>query len=130
MVNTIASDLDIALQKKYHQDLVFNYSEYPTKDHWSFEFLGNEFKSAILDWFPKNKKEKIFFYVHIPFCEELCYFCTCSKSITKEYYLTKIIEILKKQKKIFTNIVITKNILGSKGINTIKDYKLNKTFFN
>lgn len=85
MVNTIASDLDIALQKKYHQDLVFNYSEYPTKDHWSFEFLGNEFKSAILDWFPKNKKEKIFFYVHIPFCEELCYFCTCSKSITKEY---------------------------------------------
>ena len=24
--------------KKYHQDLVFNYSEYPTKDHWKFEF--------------------------------------------------------------------------------------------
>jgi bifunctional N-acetylglucosamine-1-phosphate-uridyltransferase/glucosamine-1-phosphate-acetyltransferase GlmU-like protein len=50
-------------------------------------------------------------------------------NITKEYYLTEIIKILKRQK-IFTKVVITKNILGSKGINTIKDYKLNKIFFN
>jgi len=85
MSETIASDLDIALQKKYHQDLVFNYSEYPTKDHWRADFLGDQFKSAILDWFPKNTDEKIFFYVHIPFCEELCYFCTCSKAITSDY---------------------------------------------
>ena len=89
----IASDLDMALQKKYHQDLVFNYSEYPTKDHWSFDFLGEEFKSAILDWFPNHKEEKFFFYVHIPFCEELCYFCTCSKSITKDY--SRVSEYLK-----------------------------------
>ena len=32
---------DINLHKKYHQDLVFNYSEYPTKDHWSFDFTNN-----------------------------------------------------------------------------------------
>ena len=30
----------IELNKKYHQDLVFNYSEYPTKDHWDFSFKG------------------------------------------------------------------------------------------
>ena len=30
--------LNANLGKKYHQDLVFNYSEYPTKDHWSFDF--------------------------------------------------------------------------------------------
>ena len=70
-----------------------NNSEYPTKDHWSFDFLGEEFKSAILDWFPNHKEEKIFFYVHIPFCEELCYFCTCSKSITKDY--SRVSEYLK-----------------------------------
>ena len=94
--------LNANLIKKYHQDLVFNYSEYPTKDHWKFEFKDDEYKNAIVDWFPKNKDKKIFFYVHIPFCEQLCWFCTCSKFITKDYekvqnylkYLYKEIDLL------------------------------------
>ena len=94
--------LNANLIKKYHQDLVFNYSEYPTKDHWKFEFKNDEYKNAIVDWFPKNKDKKIFFYVHIPFCEELCWFCTCSKFINKDYkkvtdylhYLYKEIDLL------------------------------------
>ena len=94
--------LNANLIKKYHQDLVFNYSEYPTKDHWDFGFKNDEYKKAILDWFPKNKDKKIFFYVHIPFCEELCWFCTCSKFINKDYekvtdylnYLYKEIDLL------------------------------------
>lgn len=97
-----ANHTDINLHKKYHQDLVFNYSEYPTKDHWSFDFTSDDFKKGILDWYPKNKDKKIFFYVHIPFCEQLCYFCTCSKVITKDYnqvteylkYLYKEIDLL------------------------------------
>ncbi len=94
--------LNANLIKKYHQDLVFNYAEYPTKDHWNFNFQHDEYKKAILDWFPKNKDKKIFFYVHIPFCEELCWFCTCSKFINKDYakvtdylnYLYKEIDLL------------------------------------
>ena len=96
------TSLNANLIKKYHQDLVFNYSEYPTKDHWKFEFKNDEYKNAIIDWFPKNKDKKIFFYVHIPFCEQLCWFCTCSKFITKDYekvkdylnYLYKEIDLL------------------------------------
>ena len=94
--------LNANLIKKYHQDLVFNYSEYPTKDHWEFDFKSNEYKNALVEWLPKNKDKKIFFYVHIPFCEQLCWFCTCSKFITKDYdkveeylkYLYKEIDIL------------------------------------
>lgn len=71
--------------KKYHQDLVFNYSEYPTKDHWSFDMRGKDLQSALLSWLPQNADKKIFFYVHIPFCERLCWFCTCSKYITQDY---------------------------------------------
>lgn len=97
-----SSKLNANLIKKYHQDLVFNYSEYPTKDHWSFGLKGEEYKEALLDWLPKNKNKKIFFYVHIPFCEQLCWFCTCSKFITKDYknvtnflsYLYKEIDLL------------------------------------
>ena len=95
-------ELNANLIKKYHQDLVFNYAEYPTKDHWSFDFKDDHYKKAILDWFPKNQDKKTFFYIHIPFCEQLCWFCTCSKFITKDYekvkdylkYLYKEIDLL------------------------------------
>lgn len=94
--------LDANLIKKYHQDIVFNYAEYPTKDHWSFNFRSEDYKRAIVDWFSKNQDKKIFFYVHIPFCEQLCWFCTCSKTITKDYekvreylvYLNKELDLL------------------------------------
>lgn len=94
--------LNINLIKKYHRDLVYNYSEYPTKDHWSFDFKDEDYKKALLDWLPKNQDKKIFFYVHIPFCEQLCWFCICSKFITKDYervkdylnYIYKEIDIL------------------------------------
>ena len=94
--------LNANLIKKYHQDLVFNYSEYPTKDHWKFEFKNDEYKQALIEWFPNNQDKKIFFYVHIPFCEQLCWFCTCSKYISKDYarvkdyliYLYKEIDLL------------------------------------
>ena len=46
----INENLDANLIKKYHQDLVFNYSEYPTKDHWSFKFGEDNYKDALLDW--------------------------------------------------------------------------------
>jgi oxygen-independent coproporphyrinogen III oxidase len=94
--------LDANLIKKYHQDIVFNYAEYPTCDHWDFSFNDEKYKNALLKWIPKNPNSKIFFYVHIPFCEQLCWFCTCSKTITKDYnkvkdylvYLYKEIDIL------------------------------------
>ena len=94
--------LNANLIKKYHQDLVFNYSEYPTKDHWGFGYTHQDHKKALLEWLPKNPEKPIFFYVHIPFCEQLCWFCTCSKIITKDYekvknyliYLYKEIDIL------------------------------------
>tara|TARA_B100002051_G_C16743259_1_gene645719 strand:+ start:731 stop:2197 length:1467 start_codon:yes stop_codon:yes gene_type:complete len=90
------------LQRKYHQNLVFNYAEYPTCDHWDYDFKGEEYKKSLVEWLKKNPNENIFFYVHIPFCEQLCWFCTCSKFITKSYepvkaylpYLYKEIDML------------------------------------
>ncbi len=81
--------IDANLIKKYHQDIVYNYAEYPTCDHWSYEFNSDNYKKSLVDWFPKNPDKKIFFYVHIPFCEQLCWFCTCSKIITKDYKAVK-----------------------------------------
>jgi len=94
--------LNANLIKKFHQDIVFNYAEYPTKDNWNFSFNNDDYKKALLEWIPNNPDKKIFFYAHIPFCEQLCWFCTCSKLITTDYkritdylnYLYKEIDIL------------------------------------
>ena len=53
--------LNANLIKKYHQDLVFNYSEYPTKDHWSFDFNTQHYKKALGEWLSKNSNKPIFF---------------------------------------------------------------------
>jgi len=95
--------LDANLLKKYHNDIFFNYSEYPTKDNWDYKFTSEDYKKQLDDWLSKNKNEPIIFYVHTPFCEQLCYFCFCSKEITKNYenvknylynYLFKEIDLL------------------------------------
>jgi len=91
------------LIKKYHANLVYDYTEYPTKGIWKESFGENDYKKSILDWFPKNKNKPVLFYVHTPFCEQLCNFCLCSKEITKDYdrvkdylynYLSKEIDLL------------------------------------
>ena len=95
--------LDANLLKKYHKDIFFNYSEYPTKDNWDYDFKSDQYKKSLIDWLPKNPSEPIMLYVHTPFCEQLCYFCFCSKEITSNYnkaedylynYLFKEIDIL------------------------------------
>ncbi len=76
---------NIKLLKKYNQSIVFDYTEYPTKAMWTEKFSSEDYKKAISDWFPRNKKAPVLFYLHTPFCEQLCYFCLCSKEITKDY---------------------------------------------
>ena len=73
------------LIKKYHANLVYDYTEYPTKGHWKETFSDEDYRKAIIEWFPKNKNQPVLFYVHTPFCEQLCNFCLCSKEITNDY---------------------------------------------
>ena len=104
-------NLDANLIKKYHQDIVFNYAEYPTKDHWEFDFSSKDHENALAEWLPKNPKKPIFFYVHIPFCEQLCWFCTCSKVISKNYdHVTSYLDYLYKEIDILFNFLNEKNI--------------------
>ena len=77
------------LIKKYHGNLIYDYTEYPTKGIWTEEFGHDQYKDAICDWFPKNKGKPVLFYVHTPFCEQLCNFCLCSKEITQDYSRVK-----------------------------------------
>jgi len=77
------------LLKKYHANVVYDYTEYPTKGNWKENFKSDSYKNALCDWYPKNKNKPVLFYVHTPFCEQLCNFCLCSKEITKDYSKVK-----------------------------------------
>ena len=95
---------NINLLKKYHKSLVYDYTEYPTKSNWPEQFDEIDYSNSLINWLKNNPNSESLFYVHTPFCEELCYFCL-SKEITHDYekvknylynYLFKEIDLLKK----------------------------------
>ncbi len=55
------------------------YTSYPTAPQWSNDVTADTYNLK-LKAFGKNDKT-LSLYVHIPFCEQLCYFCACTKVI-------------------------------------------------
>ena len=55
------------------------YTSYPTAPQWSEDVKSDVYASA-LKAFGENDKT-LSLYIHIPFCEQLCYFCACNKVI-------------------------------------------------
>ncbi len=70
--------IDKAALKKY--DVAGpRYTSYPTAPEWSAEVDASVYTQK-LGAFGRNNKT-LSLYVHIPFCEQLCYFCACNKVI-------------------------------------------------
>ena len=74
---------NINLLKKYHKSLVFDYTEYPTKSNWPETFNDIDYAKSLANWLKHNPRVALL--CNTPFCEELCYFCLCSKEITGDY---------------------------------------------
>ncbi|WP_371766700.1 oxygen-independent coproporphyrinogen III oxidase [Massilia sp.] len=55
------------------------YTSYPTVDRFTPAFGAGEFAAAARPGRPLS------LYVHIPFCESLCYYCACNKIITRDH---------------------------------------------
>ncbi|WP_229414291.1 oxygen-independent coproporphyrinogen III oxidase [Zemynaea arenosa] len=56
------------------------YTSYPTADRFTDAFRAPDYASAATRLKPGGRALSL--YVHIPFCQSLCYYCACNKIIT------------------------------------------------
>ena len=63
------------------------YTSYPTADRFVEAFTAADYGQALVQrrTGPAGLTMPLSLYVHIPFCESLCYYCACNKIITKHH---------------------------------------------
>ncbi len=61
------------------------YTSYPTADRFVEAFNETDYIQALAQRRAGSLALPLSVYVHIPFCESLCYYCACNKVITKHH---------------------------------------------
>ena len=61
------------------------YTSYPTADRFQGDFTEQSYLTYLGQRAKNASNPPLSIYVHLPFCESLCYFCACNKIITKEH---------------------------------------------
>ena len=61
------------------------YTSYPTADRFVEAFTEEAYKLALQNRRSVAAVSPLSIYVHIPFCESLCFFCACNKIVTKHH---------------------------------------------
>jgi oxygen-independent coproporphyrinogen-3 oxidase len=74
------------------------YTSYPSAPH----FHEGITQTSFVNWLGDIKRsEPISLYLHVPFCQELCWFCGCNTKITKQYEpIRKYVALLLKEIKL------------------------------
>ena len=55
------------------------YTSYPTAPEWSSAVTAADYVRKLKEFGRSSKTLSL--YVHIPFCESLCYFCGCTMNV-------------------------------------------------
>ena len=84
------------------------YTSYPTADRFVEAFSQTDLHQAMA--LRKHglgqKVRPLSIYVHIPFCESLCYYCACNKIITKHHEKAEpYLRYLAKEVELYTNAI-------------------------
>ncbi|MCU0931030.1 MAG: oxygen-independent coproporphyrinogen III oxidase [Serpentinimonas sp.] len=61
------------------------YTSYPTADRFVEAFGPGDYTQALEQRGAGSLALPLSVYVHVPFCESLCYYCACNKVITKHH---------------------------------------------
>src|SRR3989338_1912133 len=84
--------LSATLIKKYEVKGSF-YTDYPPLGLLNEKFTHQDYEKALLDLIAKGEENPLMFYLHFPYCAQLCYYCQCSFVVTSNYSnLTSILD--------------------------------------
>ncbi len=61
------------------------YTSYPTADRFVEAFDGDAYRRALEERDIGSLARPLSLYVHLPFCNTICYYCACNKIITKDH---------------------------------------------
>ncbi len=61
------------------------YTSYPTADRFRANFSAQDTIRYLEQRAGRSHNPPLSVYVHLPFCESLCYFCACNKIITNDH---------------------------------------------
>ncbi len=75
-------DFDADLIRKLSQNGP-RYTSYPTADRFSEAFGYRDYLHAVAGLRTRGTVKPLSLYLHIPFCESVCYYCACNKIVTK-----------------------------------------------
>ena len=59
------------------------YTSYPTADRFSDSFGYRDYLHAVAAVRTRGAPRPMSLYLHIPFCDTVCYYCACNKIVTK-----------------------------------------------
>jgi len=85
MAQTLQFDQDLI--RKYDKAGP-RYTSYPTAPQFTTAYGEKELKRSIARSNNEMIPKPLSLYVHIPFCDTICYYCACNKIITKNHSLS------------------------------------------
>jgi len=77
-------DFDQDLIKKYDKSGP-RYTSYPTAPQFNASYTAETLKKCIQRSNTEMIPSPLSLYIHIPYCDTICYYCACNKIITKDH---------------------------------------------
>lgn len=82
------------------------YTSYPTADRFVEAFTADHYRHWLENRLVGGNNRPLSLYFHLPFCQNICYYCACNKIITKDHGRSaKYIRYLKKEMELVRNLL-------------------------
>lgn len=91
MLNPATSGVELpddALLKKFDVPAP-RYTSYPTADRFTKEYGVADYEAALKSRNADPHKNGLSLYCHIPFCNDVCFYCGCNKVVTRDHERSK-----------------------------------------
>jgi len=85
------------------------YTSYPTPDRFGDGFGYRDYLQAVASLRTRGSNRPLSLYIHIPFCDTVCYYCSCTKIVTRKrdkaaVYLSYLKREIEMQSLLFTGM--------------------------